>query len=74
LRWARQNATFQALLAVDGREALPIIHLSQEVLGCKDTTAKAIITSLTSVMGMPARFAFFLASSIMMMNWGMPSA
>jgi hypothetical protein len=38
------------------------------------TAAEAIIMSSTSAMGMPARFAFFCTSSIMTMNWGMPSA
>ncbi len=48
---------------VDSRETFPIIYLAWE-----------IIMSSTSAMGMPAHFAFFCASSIVTMNWGMPSA
>ncbi len=37
------------------------------------TAAKAIITSSMLAIGMLTRIAFFCASSIMTMNWGMPS-
>jgi hypothetical protein len=60
LRWARQKATFQALhmQLMAGRPSL-----SSTLHGkcwAARTAAKAIITSSTSAMGMPARFAFFL--------------
>ena len=74
LRWARWNATFHAhqVRSTAGRPSQ-----SSTVRGkcwAARTAAEAIITSSTSAMGMPARFAFFCASSIMTMNWGMPSA
>ncbi len=43
--------------AVDGREALPIIYLSREVLGSKDS-CRGHHHEFNMAIGMPACFAF----------------
>jgi hypothetical protein len=58
---------------IRGREAFPIVDLTWEVLGCQDS-CQCHHDYLTLAIGMPACLAFFWASSIMTMNWGMPSA
>jgi hypothetical protein len=74
LRWARWIATFHArqVQSTAGRPSQS--STSRGKCWAARTAAEAIITSSTSAMGMPARFAFFCASSIMTMNWRMPSA
>ena len=58
---------------VDSRETFPIIYLAREMLGRKDSR-QGHHHEVDIGDGHAARFAFFCASSIMTMNWGMPSA
>jgi hypothetical protein len=74
LRCARRKAVFHANQVQLG-VGRPSQSLTSRGKCCAARTdAEAIMTSSTSVMGMPALFALFCASSSMMMYWGMPSA
>ncbi len=58
---------------VDGREALPIIHLLWEMLGHKDS-CQGHHHKFDISNGHAGLLCLLLSIPIMTMNWGMPSA
>ncbi len=73
-RWARWNGTFQACHIRDAARRPSQSSTSHGKCWAARTATDDIMMSSSLAIGMRARIAFFWASSIMTMNWGIPFA